>query len=66
MVPPWPWKIVMIDWAMVLTLSGSSARNSGRKPPISASRSSAGSVRSIGMVPPAGSRCSSSPRLSSM
>ena len=65
MVPPWPWKIVMIDCAMLLTLSGSSARNSGRNPPINASRSSAGSVRSIGMVPPAGSRLSLSPRLSS-
>ena len=32
MVPPWPWKIVMIDWAMLLTLSGSSARNSGPEP----------------------------------
>ena len=66
MVPPWPWKTVMIDWAMLLTLSGSSARNNGRKPPINASRSSAGSVRSSGMVPPAGSRWSLSPRLSSM
>ena len=66
MVPPWPWKIVMIDWAMVLTLSGSSDRNTGRNPPISASRSSAGSVRSTGMVPPPGNRLSLSPRLSSM
>ena len=38
MVPPWPWKIVMIDWAMLFTFAGSSARNSGRNPPISASR----------------------------
>ena len=68
MVPPWPWKTVMIDDAMVLTFSGSSARNSGLKPPISASRSSAGGVRDSGMKPPGGktrSAPSPSPRLSS-
>ena len=46
----------MSDCAMVLTFFGSSARNSGLKPPISASRSSAGCVREIGISPPAGSR----------
>ena len=32
MVAPWPWNTVMIDWAMLLTLSGSSALNSGLEP----------------------------------
>ena len=56
----------MIDSAMVLTLSGSRAWNTGRKPPINASRSSAGSVWVTGIVPPLGSRLSLPPRLSSM
>ena len=64
-VPPCPWNTVMIDCAMVLTFSGSSAWNTGRKPPMSASRSSAGSVRSNGMVAPAGSTVLLSPRRSS-
>ncbi len=65
MVPPWPWKIVMIDWEMVLTFSGLNDWNSGRKPPTRASRSSAGSVRSSGMVLPGAIFVLLSPRLSS-
>ncbi|ELP44254.1 hypothetical protein D522_23360 [Mycobacterium avium subsp. paratuberculosis S5] len=42
MVAPCPWNTVMMDWAMLLTLFGSKAWNSGRNPPISASRSNAG------------------------
>jgi hypothetical protein len=48
MVPPSPWKTVMIDEAMELTFCGSRARNSGLKPPMSASRSRAGWVRESG------------------
>ena len=52
MVSPWPWNAA-ISWPeSALTWSGFSALNNGRKPPISASRSSAGEVRSIGMVSP--------------
>ena len=55
MVAPCPWNAA-ISWPVrALTWSGSRARNSGRKPPINASRSSAGAVRSRRIVPPGGS-----------
>ena len=42
MVPPCPWNTLSSSPDNALTWSGSSARNSGRNPPISASMSSAG------------------------
>ncbi|CFE47952.1 Uncharacterised protein [Mycobacterium tuberculosis] len=56
MVAPCPWNTVMIEEAMLLTLSGSNVWKSGRNPPSRASRSKAGWVCSSGIVAPGASR----------
>ncbi|SLI39864.1 Uncharacterised protein [Mycobacteroides abscessus subsp. abscessus] len=52
-VPPCPWNTCNSASVRSFTWPGSRPRSSGLNPPSSMSRSRAGAVRSLGMVPPA-------------